>query len=312
MGPAGDAAVAVAIVSWNTRDLLDRCLVSFADDAAAGRAEVWVVDNGSVDGSAQAARAHGFAHVVEAGANLGFGPAVNHVAKATTTPWIACANADVALTDGALETLLAAGRAHPGAGAIAPRLRLPDGRTQHSVHAFPTLPTLTAYDTGLGALLPGLGERLLLPDRWDADRPRHVGWAFGAFLLIRREAWDEAGGFEERRQLYTEDLDLGWRLRQTGWRTWYEPSAVVEHESSAATAQAWGDARHQRILVATYRWHVRRRGAARALAAAGLNVLGSAARALLERGNRKRRLLEAAGHASAAARAIARRRDANL
>src|SRR2546421_8493025 len=110
-------SVAIAVVSWNTRDLLRRCLRSLAAEVDAGRAEVWVVDNGSRDGSAaMVGNEFGWAKLLAQDSNVGFGAAVNLVAERTDTPWIACANADTELTPGALEQLLEAGVRDPRAG----------------------------------------------------------------------------------------------------------------------------------------------------------------------------------------------------
>ena len=89
-------SVAVAVVSWNTRDLLRACLESLHADADAGRAEVWVVDNASADGSAALVRsAFPWVRLLALDENLGFGRAVNRVAARTATAWVAPANADV-------------------------------------------------------------------------------------------------------------------------------------------------------------------------------------------------------------------------
>src|SRR3954469_3504632 len=126
--------VTIAIVSWNTRDLLARCLVSLAPEVERGRAEVWVVDNASTDGSPDLVRdRYDWVHLIASDENLGFGRAINLVAGQTASEWIATANADVALRPGALDVLLAAGARDGAAGAIAPRLVLPTGETQHSV-----------------------------------------------------------------------------------------------------------------------------------------------------------------------------------
>src|SRR5215210_3916598 len=132
-------AVVIAIVSYNTRGLLDECLRSLRPDADARRAEVWVVDNKSPDDSADMVeREHPWATLIRSDVNLGYGPAVNVVAGRTDTAWIACANSDLEFTPDAIATLLAAGEAHPEVGAIAPRLVLPDGSTQQSVQPFPS------------------------------------------------------------------------------------------------------------------------------------------------------------------------------
>jgi N-acetylglucosaminyl-diphospho-decaprenol L-rhamnosyltransferase len=275
------AEVAIAVVSWNTRELLDACLRSLEDHVAAGRAEVWVVDNGSIDGSGALVRdRHPWAHLLE-GTNVGFGGAVNRVAACTGTPWIAAANADVEITDGALEALLRAGAAHPSAGAVAPQLVLGDGQVQHSVHPFPTLALTLLFNLGLPQAIPPLGDRLTIEGRWDPTRPRYVDWALGAFVLMRRVAFDAVGGFDPRQWMYAEDLDLGWRLREAGWRTWFEPSALVLHAGAASTSQAWGAQRTEQWMWSSYAWMLRRRGSAFVRATAIANLLGAAARLAL-------------------------------
>lgn len=269
----------VAIVSWNTRDLLRDCLEALRADVESGRAEVWVVDNGSSDGSPALVREEfPWARLVEPGQNLGFGRAVNLVARQTRSRWIAPANADVAPEPGALRALLAAGARHPEASSVAPRLLLPDGSTQHSVFPFPSLRLSLAEQLGVLPLLPGLGERLCLPGRWDPIQAREVSWAVGAFLLVRREAWEAVGGFDETQWMYAEDLDLGWRLSRAGWRCRYEPSAEVRHAQSAAIDQAFGDEKPLRWMEATYRWMARRRGPMVTWAAAAIGWAGMSSR----------------------------------
>jgi N-acetylglucosaminyl-diphospho-decaprenol L-rhamnosyltransferase len=267
--------VTVAIVSWNTRDLLRRCLESFAPEVDSGRCEVWVVDNASSDGSAEMVREEfPWVRLEASPENLGFGPAVNLVAGRTQTPWVGIANADIALQPGAVDALLQAAASDPGAAAIAPRLILPDGSTQHSVFAFPTIGSTLVLASGIGRLVPQLGERNLLLGMFDAERPRRVPWAIAAFLLVRREAWEAIGGFDEHQWMYAEDLDIGWRLRKAGWATRYEPGARVEHESSASTEQAWGDSKTERWQRSTYAWMLRRMGALRTRAVAAIQIAG--------------------------------------
>jgi N-acetylglucosaminyl-diphospho-decaprenol L-rhamnosyltransferase len=275
---ASAAPVTVAVVSYNTRELLRECLQALAPDARDGRAEVWVVDNGSGDGSVEAVRAEApWATVLEPGANVGFGRAVNLVAARTTAPWLLCANADVALAPGALAAMLAAG-SDERVGAVAPRLILPDGRTQHSVHALPTLPFTLAFNLGVAALSRRLAERMLLEGRHDPGRARVVPWAIGAALLVRRRAFDAVGGFDERQWMYAEDLDLGWRLRDAGWLLRYEPGAQARHVSGAATGPAFGDGRRRRFMRETYAVIERRRGRRVARVTAAINVAGAAGR----------------------------------
>ena len=272
------APVTVAVVSWNTRELLLRCLQSLAADVEQRRAQVWVVDNGSSDGSVQAVREQApWAEVVQAGENLGFGRAVNLVARRTESEWLACANADVALEPGALETLLSAAR-DARTGCVAPRLLLADGSTQHSVYPLPTLAFTIAFNFGLPRVVPTLGDHLCLEGYWEPDRGRPVPWAIGAFLLLRRSAFTSVGEFDERQWMYGEDLDLGWRLHDAGWTTRYEPRARVLHAAGAATEIAFADDGVERYMRATYAVLRRRRGPSLTRLTAAINVVGAAVR----------------------------------
>jgi N-acetylglucosaminyl-diphospho-decaprenol L-rhamnosyltransferase len=269
----------VAVVSWNTSGLLERCLASLAADAEAGLADVWVVDNASTDGSAEMVRQRfGWAQLRALDENLGFGRAVNLVAEATSSPWVAAANADLEFEPGALRRLVEAGESRQDAGAVAPRLISPDGSTQHSLHPFPGVGLGVVYNLRLARVVPGLGDRLCLEGAWDPERRRSVDWAHGALLVVRREAFEQVGLFDERQWMYAEDLDLGWRLARGGWKSLYEPSARVRHEISAAARKAFADERHARHVAAAYTWMARRRGMLATWAYAALNTAGAAMR----------------------------------
>ncbi len=278
------ATVTVAIVSWNTVELLDACLGSLHPDVEAGLAEVWVIDNGSTDGSPARVRdEHPWARLIVAERNLGFGPAVNRVAEQTRSPWVAPANADIRLTPGALRALVDAGERDPGVGVLGPRLLLPDGSTQPGVQPFPGVATALLQNLPVHRLSRRVGERVALPGFWDPDRAADVDWVTGAFLVVRREAWDAIGGFDEQQWMYSEDTDLCWRAHQAGWRVRYEPAARVHHAHSVAAEKAFGDVdrRALRMLRADYRWLRRRRGDVQAWATALAQIGLAGARSAL-------------------------------
>lgn len=260
------ARVAVAVVSWNTRELLASCLRSLQADAEAGVAEVWVVDNASDDGSADLVRdSFPWVRLVASDENLGYGKAVNVVASQTDTAWVGMANADIRVRKGALRGLLDAAARDAQAAALAPRLILPDGSTERSVLPFPSPRVALATALGLGRT-------------WDETQERRVPWAVGAFLLVRRDAWDAVGGFDEHHWMYTEDLDLGWRLGQAGFPMLYVPDAEVEHDYGAATAKAWPDERTLRKQRLSYAWLLRRRGWLVTRTVAVIELTGAAVR----------------------------------
>lgn len=274
-------AVAIAVVSWNTRELLAACLSSMRADVDRGVAEVWVVDNASTDGSPDLVRErYPWVRLLALDENLGFGPAVNRVAERTTTSWLVAANADIEVMSGALDGLVDAGNRDELAGALAPRLLLPDGSVQPSLNHFPSLWRRLAFHLRLYRLHPSIGERMLLSRYWDPERPRRVQWATGAFLLLRRRAFERIGGFDDRQWMYAEDLDLCWRLSEAGWFTRYVPEAAVRHELSVAASKAFGDDERlaERWMRATYAWMVRRRGLPFTWAHAALDVLEAGAR----------------------------------
>ena len=273
------AEVAVAVVSTNLRDLLARTLESLEPDADAGLIDVWVVDNASTDGSPAMVRERfPWVTLIASEENLGYGGAVNLVAERTETAWIAPANEDIEVRPGAIRRLLETGGAHPDAGVVAPRLELPDGSTQHSVHPFPTVWMTALYNVGVHRISRRLGDRLCLEGYWDHTQPREVDWAMATFMLVRRRAWDAAGGFDRAQWMHAEDLDIAWRLRKAGWVTRYDPTATIFHVGSAASRKAFGEDLMSRFLAASYAWQARRRGLPVARAIALLNCTGTAVR----------------------------------
>jgi N-acetylglucosaminyl-diphospho-decaprenol L-rhamnosyltransferase len=265
------AEVTAAVVSYNTRDLLARCL------AALKGVDTWVVDNASTDGSAAIVKPP--AHLIEPGTNLGFGRAVNLAARdAGDWDWLVVANADAAPERGAIEALIDAGERDAGAGVLAPRLIRPDGSTQHSLFPFWTPRFAVEFNTGRQHRDRAWGEAQCLEGFWDPDVERRAPWAIGAFLLVRRAAWDATGGFDEDQWLYAEDVDLGWRMRAAGWATRYVPAARVVHAESASVGPVWGAAKTRRWMAASYDQVRRRQGAAAAVTVAAVNVAGALAR----------------------------------
>jgi N-acetylglucosaminyl-diphospho-decaprenol L-rhamnosyltransferase len=242
---------------------------------------------------------HPWVNLIETGGNLGYGRAINLVASRTESPWLVISNSDVALRNGALDRLLEAGEADPQAAIVAPRLILPGGGTQHSVWAFPTIAQSAVQNAGPRLAGRLLADRLALPGAWDADRGRRVPWAVGAFLLVRRTAWDQIGGFDPGQWMSAEDLDLGWRMREAGWVTRYEPRAIVDHDESAATTQVWGSELALHWQRCAYSWMLRRRGRGPTAVVGLINFAGSGVRYL-------KRLAQARGRRDEGLRAFGR------
>ncbi len=216
--------VSVSLVNTNSRDLLLACLESLADV----HAEIVVLDNASEDGSAAAVR-EGFPSVrlIEQRHRAGFGANHNTVIRATTGRYVFVLNEDTTSGDWGFERMVAHLDANPGVAALAPRLVYPDGHSQASAWRFPSPAT-----AALGLLT--LGRVGILQS--GGSETRDVDWAMAAALLVRREALDEVGLFDEEFFIYSEETDLARRLRHAGWRTQYFPQVTVVHHESQFSA----------------------------------------------------------------------------
>jgi len=239
-----------------------------------------VVDNGSVDGSADALEAAGLpARVVRAPGNVGYAAAANLGTASTTAPVVAVMNPDTVVRPGTAAAVLAAFGHAPDVAAVGPRIRNTDGTVYPSARMFPS--TLDAVGHGLLFLV---WRRNPFTRRYrqldaDFDAAREVDWVSGAAVWLRREAVDAIGGWDEGYFMYVEDVDLCWRLRRAGWKVWFEPAGEVEHVQGTATGRTPYRmlARHHRSLLrfAAKRW----RGPRRVLLAPAAGFL--AVRALL-------------------------------
>ena len=262
-------ALAVVIVSYNTRDLLAACLDSLAPELGPDDGVV-VVDNGSTDGSpAMVRQQYPWVHLLDSGINLGFAGGNNlalqalgfhprgdeavrsaplwadgRMAGAAALPapaYVLLLNPDTRVTPGALGLMRQFLAAHPRVGAVGPRLAYPDGRLQHSAFAFPGL-SQTALDlfppTGRLARLTATRLNGRYPAAWyEMGRPFPVATLLGACLLLRRAAIEAVGLLDEGFFMYAEELDWCRRLTEAHWGLYVVPAARVVHYEGQSTRQ---------------------------------------------------------------------------
>lgn len=181
---------------------------------------------------------------------VGFSANVNRGVRETTTRYVVVANPDAVAQTGAVAELVRFAEEHPRAGVVGPELRYPDGTWQPSRRRFPTVLGTLVRRTPLRLALRA--ERFqrghyLLDER--PTTPVPADWLLGGFLLIRRECFDELGGFDEGYRLYGEDIDFGYRCDLAGWERWVVPSAVAVHEYHAVI--------DERFLTRRTWWHLR-------------------------------------------------------
>jgi N-acetylglucosaminyl-diphospho-decaprenol L-rhamnosyltransferase len=262
-------ALSVVIVSWNVRELVTRCLSTLLADLDASHldARVIVVDNASRDGTPELIRAQfprveliarddnlGFA----GGNNLGLRACGFDTDQAALRP-AACLllNPDTEVQPGALKTLLEALYSQPNCAIATSRLSYGDGSFQHSAFHFP----------GLGQLyidlfaVPGR----FYESRWNGRYPRQlfegnapfeIDTPLGAVMLLRREAIEQVGIFDEGFALYCEEIDWAARFKEAGWKNLCIPAGHIVHHSGKSTSQVRVES-FVKLWTSRYRLHTK-------------------------------------------------------
>lgn len=219
--------VDAVIVSYRSRETLRQCvepLVAMPDVA------VTVVDNDSPDDSVEVI-ADLPVRVIRSGRNGGFGFGCNMGLAAGSGPLVLFLNPDASIDAQNLERLIEVLDAEPDVALVGPRLVNDAGELMPSVRRFQRPSTVWAEALYLHRVLPGAV-------RWaheiDARPATYRGvaypeWVSGACMLATRDALQAIGGFDESFFLYCEDMDICARLRATGWRIRYEPTATARH-----------------------------------------------------------------------------------
>ncbi len=223
--------VRVVVVSWNSADVLPRCLTHLrATQWPGDPLEIVVVDNGSADGTTDgwAGRNQGI-ELRQTGRNLGFGGGANRgLVDLEGLDAVALVNPDAFVEPGWLIPLAAALDDGADVGASCPKILFaaPEAAGRPVINNVGNIlgPTWELHDRGYGEV--DAGQYDLAEDVW--------GWCGGA-VLLRTAYLQEVGLFDERLFLYAEDADLSWRGRHRGWRYRYVPTSVVHHVHRASS-----------------------------------------------------------------------------
>jgi GT2 family glycosyltransferase len=238
--------LAIIIVSWNVRDLLDRCITTVhASLAGAGIAyRIVVVDNASTDGTSAMLRTrHPDVEVIDAGRNLGFAGGNNLALRrvfaqnGSCVRYVLLLNPDTEVIGDAIPKLVRYLEQHPDVAVVGPRLRYPDGTVQSSRRRFPTPGGLFWESTPLEwrwSHNPWVRHYRCTdtPDDWEQT----VDWLVGAALMVRRSAIDRVGLLDAGFVMYSEELEWQERLHACG-RVVYLPSAEIIHHEGKSSVQ---------------------------------------------------------------------------
>jgi len=218
--------LSVIIINHNTAHLLRDCLDSLYETTKGMELEVWVVDNGSQDNSTHYVRQN-FPQVklIENWLNQGFAAGCNAALRRITTPYVLILNSDIILKEGTVALLLEFLEQRPEVGLVSGQLFYPDGSKQNSIANYPTL---------LSELTNRSLLRILWPHRYPSkyrhyEAPLEVESVIGACMMIRLQALQEVGLFDEDYFFFLEETDLCYRLRKAGWKIYHLPAAQLIH-----------------------------------------------------------------------------------
>jgi N-acetylglucosaminyl-diphospho-decaprenol L-rhamnosyltransferase len=257
--------LAIIIVNYKARDLLRDCLRSV--QASQGISpDVYVVDNASDDGSVEMTREEfPGVHAISLPENIGYGAANNVGLRSALDEvsgpprYLLLLNPDTVLPPAALAQSIAFLDEHPKSGAVGPKLVRQDGSLDKACRrGFPTPAVALYHFLFLDRLFPRSPRFARYNVTYlDQDKQAEVDSLVGAFMLLRREALDQAGLFDESFFMYGEDLDLCFRIRQRGWQIWYDPDVTVLHYKGASSKQNSSKANYEfyRAMLLFHRKH---------------------------------------------------------
>lgn len=230
--------LSIIIVNYNVRNFLEQCLGSVERAATGIDCETFVVDNQSVDGSAGMVRKK-FPGVIllENKQNLGFSKANNQAIRKARGEYILVLNPDTILQQNSLRKCIKFMDSNPETGALG--VKMIDGKGKflpESKRAMPTPSVALWKMTGLSTLFPGsrvFGKYHL--SFLDPHKTHDVEIVSGAFMVLRKEALDKAGLFDEQFFMYGEDIDLSYRILQAGFKNYYYPGTTIIHYKGEST-----------------------------------------------------------------------------
>lgn len=227
--------LSIIVVSWNTRDILADCLESVYRHPPTDPFELVLVDNASSDGSAEMVKTrYPQVRLVESGSNLGFAQGNNLAVPMCVGEYILLLNPDTIVKPKALQALIDFLDTHPEAGAAGSMLLNPDGTLQPSCHPRPQLGRELWRLLHFDSLKP-YGRYNMY--QWDLTKNREVDVLMGASLIVRKVILDQIGFLDGDYFMYSEEVDLCFRLQKAGWKLYYVPESKVIHLGGQSSKQ---------------------------------------------------------------------------
>lgn len=280
--PQTSIDLSVVILNWNARDYLVAALHSIVDQEWKANIEVIVVDNHSQIDDSVAVVQRDFPQVrlIANDRNIGFAAGNNIGWRESRGRYILFLNPDTVVHPHAFDQLVEWMDTHPKVGGCGPMLLNNDGSLQASCRAFPSFGAGIFRNTLLGRLFPNNPwSRSYLMQDFRHDQERAVDWLSGSALMVRREALEQTGAWDEDYFMYCEDVDLCYRLKQAGWERYYVPHATITHRIGGSSDWAQG-AMIRRHHASMLRFYFKHYAHGIGLLLAPLAVLGIGVRAV--------------------------------
>ncbi len=250
--------VSIIIVSFNRKDLVEKCLLSALNNSPEGN-EIIVVDNASADGTPELiAKEFPVVKLIRNKTNVGFAQGNNLGMNKAVGDYFFLLNTDAFLEKGNLPRLQKFLEDHPDAGAVAPQLRNVDGSVQPSGGFFPHLWQIFLIMTFIDNLpvfkkfLPSIHVR----DRNFFTKVQAVGWAAGAALMVPKKVFLETKGLDKDIFMYGEELEWCYRINQAGYKIYLDPETHLTHVGFASSSsRSYGIVKEMESFVFFYKKH---------------------------------------------------------
>lgn len=226
--------VAVSIVSYNTKDLLETCLKILSDNSNEYKLGVYVVDNASSDGSADMVKEK-FPKVelIRNEKNVGFAKAHNQVLKITNAEYVLIINPDTEFNAKDIDKLVEFMEENPECGVSSVKLTNLDGSLQSNGGDLPFNLALVSWLFNLESL--GIKTNFHRMDEDYYKSTHEVGWLSGTFMFIRSSVFKRVGYFNDEIFMYFEDTEFSYLVKKAGFKLMIVPEIVVKHISGASS-----------------------------------------------------------------------------
>ncbi len=237
--------LSVIIISFNTKEIIEDCIVSVLRNIKDIKYEIIVVDNNSTDGSVNYLKKLSYKKNVICRflkENIGFGGANNIGMKLSRGNYILLLNSDCVVQNNVILKIKSWMDQNQKYGLVSPNLYNKDGTVQGTGGYFPSLLSVFSWMTIQDIPFVDLLIKPFHPLKGQSafknlkfyQQSRDLDWVTGAFFMLRRKAYEDVGYFDTDYFMYTEEVDYSYRLKEKGWLVKYLPYKGILHFGGAS------------------------------------------------------------------------------